>query len=207
MVLEKTLESPLDIQEIKPVNPKGNQPWIFIGRTDAEAEAPILWSPDLNWLIWKDPDVGKIEGRRRRGQQRTNGWMTSPTRWTWVWANSRTWWKIGSLACCSPWGCEESDMTEWLNNNNILTSNAAGRRKKKPFLPWEFMAKQRDKKIEASSATYTQANKQTRGLKYCASLWQQCPEDIPLALTHVRGNECPWCVLQWQSWAELWPVL
>ena len=60
MVLEKTLESPLDCKEIKPVNPKGNQPWIFIGRTDAEAEAPILWPPDVkNWLIGKDPDAGK----------------------------------------------------------------------------------------------------------------------------------------------------
>ena len=71
VVLEKTLESLLDCKEIKPINPKGNQSWIFIGRTDAEAEAPILWPPDAkNWLIGKDPDAGKIEGRRRRGQQR-----------------------------------------------------------------------------------------------------------------------------------------
>ena len=69
--LEKTLESPLDCKEMKPVNLKGNQPWVFIGRTDAEAEAPILWPPDANsWLIGKDPDTGKIEGKRRRGQQR-----------------------------------------------------------------------------------------------------------------------------------------
>ena len=60
VVLEKTLESPLNLKEIKPVNPKGNQSWIFIGRTDAEAEAQILWPPDAkNWLIWKDPDAGK----------------------------------------------------------------------------------------------------------------------------------------------------
>ena len=60
MVLEKTLESPLDSKEIKPVNPKGNQPWIFIGRTDAEAEAPVLWPPDVkSRLIGKDPDAGK----------------------------------------------------------------------------------------------------------------------------------------------------
>ena len=59
-MLEKTFESPLDCTEIQPVNPKGNQPWIFIGRTDAEAEAPILWPPDgKNWLIGKDPDAGK----------------------------------------------------------------------------------------------------------------------------------------------------
>ena len=70
-MLEKTLESPLDSKAIQPVHPKGNQSWIFIGRTDAGVETPILWSPDVkNWLIWKDPDAGKIEGMRRRGQQR-----------------------------------------------------------------------------------------------------------------------------------------
>ena len=65
VVLEKTLESPLDCKEAQPVNPKGNQSWIFIGRTDVEAETPILWPPDAkNWLIWKDPEAGKIEGGR-----------------------------------------------------------------------------------------------------------------------------------------------
>ena len=68
VVLKKTLESPLDCKEIQPVHPKGNQSWIFIGRTDAEAETPILWPPDVkSWLIWKDPDAGKDEGGRRRG--------------------------------------------------------------------------------------------------------------------------------------------
>ena len=67
-MLEKTLESPLDSKEIKPVNPKGNQPWIFIGRTDAEAEAPVLWSPDVkSQLIGKDPDAGKNRGREEKG--------------------------------------------------------------------------------------------------------------------------------------------
>ena len=68
VVLEKTLESPLDCKEIQPVNPKGNEPWIFIGRTDVEAETPILWPPDAkNWLIWKDPDVGKDWGQEEKG--------------------------------------------------------------------------------------------------------------------------------------------
>ena len=68
VVLEKTLESPLDCKEIQPVQPKGDQSCMLIGRTDVEAETPILWPPDAeSWLIWKDPDVGKIEGRRRRG--------------------------------------------------------------------------------------------------------------------------------------------
>ena len=78
-MLEKTLESPLDRKESKPVHPKGNQPWIFIGRTDAEAEAPILWPPDVkNWLIEKDSDAGKIDGRRRRGWQRMR-WLDGIT--------------------------------------------------------------------------------------------------------------------------------
>ena len=71
MLLEKTLENPLDSKEIKPVHPKGNQPWIFIGRTDAEAEVPALWPPHAkSWLIGKDPDAGKDWGQGRRGRQR-----------------------------------------------------------------------------------------------------------------------------------------
>ena len=71
VVLEKTLESPLDCKEIQPVHPKGDQSWVFTGRTDAEAETPILWPPHAkSWLIWNGPDAGKIESRRRRGGQR-----------------------------------------------------------------------------------------------------------------------------------------
>ena len=79
VVLEKTLESPLESKEIQPVHPKGNQSWIFIGRTDAEAETPILWPPDAkNLLIWKDSDAGKEEGRRRKGRQRMR-WLDGIT--------------------------------------------------------------------------------------------------------------------------------
>ena len=68
VVLEKTLESPLDCKEIQPVHPKGNQSWILIGRTDVEAEIPVFWLPDVkSWLIWKDPDVGKDWGQERKG--------------------------------------------------------------------------------------------------------------------------------------------
>ena len=112
MVLEKTLENPLYCK-IKPVNPKGNQSWIFIGRTDAEAEIPILWPPDAkNWLIWKDPYAGK---GRDGGDRGWDGWMASLTWWTWVWASSWSWWWKGSLAWCSPWVHKESDTTEQLN--------------------------------------------------------------------------------------------
>ena len=77
VVLEKTLESPLDFKEIQPVHPKGNQSWIFIGRTDVEAETPILWPPDAkNWLIWKEPDAGNYRRRKKKGttKDETVGW-------------------------------------------------------------------------------------------------------------------------------------
>ena len=92
-----TLESPLDCREIQPVHPEGNQSWIFIGRTDTEAETPIVWSPDVkNRFIWKDPDAGKDWRWEEKGDDRGwDGWMTSPTRWTWVCAGSRVWWWTG----------------------------------------------------------------------------------------------------------------
>ena len=96
VVLEKTLESPLDCKEIKPVNPKGNQPWIFTERTDAGAEAPILWSPDWkSWLIGKDPDAWKDWGQDEENGLRCDDWMASPTQRTWILADSGRWWRIG----------------------------------------------------------------------------------------------------------------
>ena len=94
VVLEKTLKSPLDYKEIQPVHPKGDQSWMFIGRTDAET--PILWTPDANWLIGKRP--GCWERLKARGEGDNRGWdcwMTSPTRWTWVWVSSGSWWWTG----------------------------------------------------------------------------------------------------------------
>ena len=96
VVLEKTLESPLDCKEIQPVHHKGNQCWIFIGRTDAEAETPILWPHDAkNWLLEKDLDAGKDWRQEEKGTTGWDGWMASPTQWTWVWVNSRGWWWTG----------------------------------------------------------------------------------------------------------------
>ena len=96
VVLEKTLESPLGCKEIKPLNPKINQPWIFIGRIDAEAEAPILWPPDVkDWLTGKDRDAGKDWRWEEKGMTGWDGWMASLTQWTWVWVNSRSWWWTG----------------------------------------------------------------------------------------------------------------
>ena len=100
VVLEKTLESPLDSKEIQPVHPKGNQSWIFIGRTDAEAETLILWAPDeKNWLIWKDPDAGKDWRQEEKG---TTGWdscITSPTQWASVQFSSAA---QSCLTLCDP---------------------------------------------------------------------------------------------------------
>ena len=116
VVLEKTLESPLDCKEVKPVNPKGNQPCIFTGRTDAEAEAPIHWTPDgKNWLIEKDPDARK--GRRQEKwtmEDEMVGWHHQLDGQEFEQAPGAGDGQ-GGLACCSPWGCKELDTTEQLN--------------------------------------------------------------------------------------------
>ena len=96
VVLEKTLESPLDCKEIKPVHPKGDQSWVFIGGTDVEAETPILWSPDLkSWLISKNPDAGKDWGQEKKGttEDEMVGWHHR--QWTWVSIDSGSWWWTG----------------------------------------------------------------------------------------------------------------
>ena len=118
VVLEKTLESPLDWKETKSVNPKGNQFWIFIGRTDAEAETPILWPPDAKkWLIEKDPDAGKDWRQEEKGMTEVEmvGWHPRLNGHEFKQALG-----VGdgqrSLACCSPWGCKESDI--WVTELN-----------------------------------------------------------------------------------------
>ena len=120
VVLEKTLESPLDSKNIQPVHPKGNQSWIFIGRTDAEAETPILWPPDVkNWLIGKDSDAGKDWGQEEKGttEDEVVGWHHRLDGHGFEQAQGVGDGQ-GSLGCCSPWGRKEVDTTERLNNNN-----------------------------------------------------------------------------------------
>ena len=114
--LEKNLESPLDCKEIKLVNTKGNQSWIFIGRTDAEVEMPILWPPDVkNWLTGKDPDAGKDWRREGKGttEDEMVGWYHRLDGHEFE-QDSGVGDGQGGLVCCSPWDCKESDMTEWL---------------------------------------------------------------------------------------------
>ena len=96
VVLDKILKSLLESKEIKPVNPKGNWSWIFTGRTDAEAETPILWPFDVkSQLTGKDPDAGEDWRQKEKGITGWDGWMASLTWWTWVWTNSRRWWRTG----------------------------------------------------------------------------------------------------------------
>ena len=120
-MLEKTLESPLDCKEIKSVHPKGNQSWIFIGRTDAEAETPILWPPDAqNWLTGKDPDVGKDWRQEEKGTSGDEmvGWHHQHDEYEFKQA-LEVGDGQGSLVCCSPWSRKESDTTEKLNWTEI----------------------------------------------------------------------------------------
>ena len=114
MVLEKTLESPLDCKEIQPVHPKGDQSWVFTGRSDVEAETPILWPLDAkSWLIWKDPDAGKVWGQEEKGMTEDEivGWHH------WLNGHGFGWTPgvgdgQGGLACYSPWGSKELHTTE-----------------------------------------------------------------------------------------------
>ena len=117
VVLEKALERPLDCKEIKPVNPKGNWPLIFIGRTDSEAETAILWPPDVkNWLIGKDPDAGKDWRQEKKGttEDEMIGWHYRLNGYEFELALGISEGQ-GGLACCSPWSCKELDTTERLN--------------------------------------------------------------------------------------------
>ena len=122
VVLEKTLKSHLDCKKIQPVHPKGDQSWVFTGRTDAEAETPILWPPDVkSWLIWKHPDAGRDWGQEEKGRKedemvglhhQLNGHGFG---WTPGVGDGQ-----GGLACCGSWGHKESDMTEKLNWTELV---------------------------------------------------------------------------------------
>ena len=124
VVLEKTFASPLDFKKIQPVHPKGDQSWVFIGRTDVDTETLMLWPPDeKNWLIWKDPDAGEDWRQEEKGKTEDEmvGWHH--------WLDGHEFEQApgvgdgqGSLACCSPWGHKELDTTEQLNWTEPLYS-------------------------------------------------------------------------------------
>jgi len=123
VVLEKTLESPLDCKEIQPVHPKGDQSWVFIWRTDFEAETPILGPPNVkSWLIWKDPHAGKNWGQEEKGmtEDKMVGWhhWLNGLRFGWTPGGGDG---QGSLVCCGSWGHKELDMTEQVNISELNT--------------------------------------------------------------------------------------
>ena len=140
VVLEKTLQSPLDCKEIKPSNPKWNESWTFIGRTDAAAEAPILWKLQYYWnsntlatwrkelIHWKRPWCWERLRAGREGDNRGwDGWMASPTHWTWVWVNPGSWWWTGRPGMLQFMGSQRvrhNWVTElnWSENTNCLIS-------------------------------------------------------------------------------------
>ena len=195
VVMEKTLESPLDCKEIKPVNPKGNQSWIFIGRTHAEAETPILWPPNAkNWLLGKDPDAGKDWGQeeKRMTEDEMVGWHH--------WLDGHEFEQAlgvgdgqGSLACCSPWHCKESVRTEWMNWTYIL-HNVLQKTEEEEIFPNSF--------YEASITLVPKLDNDSIFIK--RSVWtyaQSCPTlcdsiDCSLPGFSVHGIFLAW-ILEW----------
>ena len=122
VVLDKTLESPLDCKEIQPIHPKWDQPWVFIERTDAKAETPILWPPHAkSWLTGKGSDAGRDWGQEEKGrmEDEMGGWHQGLNghefEWTLVFGDGPE-----DLACCNSWGRKESDMTEWLTWTELM---------------------------------------------------------------------------------------
>ena len=135
VVLEKTLESPLGCKEIQPVHPKGDQSWVFIGRTDVEAEAPVIWPPHAkSWLAGKHPDAGKDWGQEEKGMTEDEmvGWHH--------WLDEHEFDQApgvadgqGSLVCFSPWGCKESYMTELLTELNWMNKKEINKQTKRIY--------------------------------------------------------------------------
>ena len=126
VVLEKTCESTLDCKEIQPVHPKRDQSWVFIGRTDAEAETPILWPPHAkSWLTGKDADAGRGWGQVEKGMI-AHGWMALPTRWTWVWVGSGSWWWTGKPGVLESMGSQRVGH-DWATELKWSEWNSTGR--------------------------------------------------------------------------------
>ena len=142
VVLEKTLESPLDCKEIQPVHSEGDQSWVFFGRNDAKAETPVLWPPHVkSWLLGKDSDAGRDWGQEEKGttEDEMAGWYHwhdgRESEWTPGVGDGQ-----GGLACCSPRGCKESDTTERLNwtegHSGKESTYQCRRHKRRRFSPW-----------------------------------------------------------------------
>ena len=123
----RRLLSPLDWKEIKPVNPKGNQSWMFIGRTDAEAETSILWLPDVkNWLLGKRLWCwARLKAGGEKDDIGWDGWMASPTRWAWVWASSGSWWWTGKPGLLQSMGSQsQTRLSDWTEPEDELCAQS-----------------------------------------------------------------------------------
>ena len=122
VVSEKTLESPLDCKEIKPVNPKGNQPRIFTGSTDAGAETTILWPSEPNYC--KRPWHWERGGQEETGDREWDGWMASLTQWTWTWATSRRWWRTGKPGVLQSMGSKsQTQLCDWTTTIDLFVTH------------------------------------------------------------------------------------
>ena len=172
VVLEKTLESPLDCKEIQPVCPKGDQSLIFIGRTDVEAETPIVRPPDAeSWLISKDPDAGKDWGQEEKGtiEDEVAGWHHRLNGHGFGWTPGVGDGQ-GGLACCSSWDRKESDMTEWLKWTELNWSS----------LPDMFLLLQESAWPLAQTRSAWELNPQEQPL---SNDWQKLVRKYPNSLT------------------------
>ena len=148
VMLENILENLLVCKEIQPAHPKGNQSWIFIGRTDAEAETPILWPPDVNnWLIGKDPDAGKDWRREEKGMTEDEMvWMASLTPWTWVWVNSGSWLWTGRPGMLWSMGSQSrTQLSDWTELSTLL-GRGDRLEEKAPVLKRQLIAPHKEKR-------------------------------------------------------------
>ena len=206
VVSEETFEHSLDYKEVQQIHPKGNQSWIFIGRADAEAEAPILWSPDANnWLIGKDWFCQRLKAGGEGDDRGWDGWMASLTQWTWVWASSRSWWWTGKPDMLQSMGCRESDMTEWLNwyiciHTHIYTYNgiSPSHKKEKKFCRMQWCGHLGCSQVlaivnRASMSTMLHISFQILGFLQMTCLWMELLVLI-IALLLVF-KELPYCSL------------
>ena len=194
VVLEKILESPLDFREIHPVHHKGDQSWLFIGKTDVEAETPTLWPPDAkSWLICKDPDVGKNWGQEEKGvtEDKMVGWhhqLNGPESEQ-IQGHSEG---QGSLVCCSPWGRKEWDTTEWTELNWTDALNQWNQ-----YIPMERLrVTQSLWRSQGGRACCTTRRAWCKARRYEAALWckarmdkQNSETSLMVQVAQSRGEE------------------
>ena len=181
VMLEKTLESPLGCKESQPVHPKGNLPWIFIGRTDAEAEAPTLWPPDAkNWLTGKAPDAGEDWGQEEKGDNRGwGGWTASPTQWTRIWATSgrqsvkdRGAWRAAVHGVTKSW----TWLSDWTTTNLTHPWGCERGRRQDGFHP-RLQLSLRAVPVEPLTSTLSEPNISTCMLSRCTRLMCLTPQE------------------------------